>query len=572
MRRHGAGAMARRKRPYERNRVAKAERCGTSPQTEHALHWGADVLMYGRSSSDDQERSCAQQVVAVERHSREEGWIHEGEELPREHSPENGVYLDDGVSGWKHDPEAREGSSALLRRCETNARPDSARGLILIWALSRLGRFKDGPQEAIYWIHRFRRAGWQIRSLTQPGLDSDNEDRLMAVIRAALESEKDTSSSEEKSRGVSRGKDDKIELGVWHGGVAPWGYERWAAKVGKGNGVLEWVERLVANKRNGNPDTSTVLRPAQPADRVRGLFELYAYGEHGFAVALEEIARRLNSNSVPTYRGGKAWYHTTVGKVLTNEAYLGIQRDSAGNPHPALWEPIIEQDLWDRVQERLARNHRRGKGTNSVYLLSGLLHCATCGRLMHGDATDGVAYYKAKRVAPGARRCDGCRTRVRADVVEPVVLEVIPRLADHPVCQRRIEEERDALRGGAVQARNEARELERRTKECRDQIKRLVDSLAMGGAAAEVIGTKMASLNGEIERLEREQARLRAGEVGRSPALERATEASQFRRAFEQASLSERKDLIGHLLARIDVDIPAGRVTVGFRRPPLVAA
>ena len=536
-----------------------------------AYRWGLNLLAYLRSSSDEQSRSCLQQAHGVTLHAREEGLLRPTESLTPEHNPERGVFVDDGVSGWKLDPEQRPGSADLLRFCEENRQPLSIWGIIIIWSLSRLGRFRGGPEEAIYWIHRMRRAGWKVRSITQPGLDSDDEDRLMAVIRTALESEKDSASSEEKSRLVSRGKQDRIALGSWAGGTAPWGYDRWAARV-DGTGEIEWVEHLPGRKRNGNPDTVTVLRPGANEQQVRLLFELYGEGKEGRIVTQEELARRFNTDGVPTYRGGEAWYHTTIGKILTNDAYRGVHIGADGRTYQALWEPLVTPDLWDRVQTRLAANHRRGKGANSSYLLSGLLHCADCGGALHGDKTDDTRYYKAQRTAPGRERCVSCRLRVRADEVEPAVFAVIPRLADHPICRAAIEEERAVLELGAGRAADRRREVEEGIRERRNQITRLVDSLSLGGAAAQAIQIRMMELNREIESLEREQARLRAGQGGRSPAADRAAEAEMFNEVFSNASPAERKELITYLVARIDLDRSTGGVLVNFRRPPLLAA
>lgn len=61
--------------------------------------------------------------------------------------------------------------------------------------------------------------------------------------------------------------------------------------------------------------------------------------------------------------------------------------DRAGATHTALWQPLIDREVWVRAQARLSEGRIRGKEVNSVYLLSGLLHCAACGAAMHGDVT-----------------------------------------------------------------------------------------------------------------------------------------------------------------------------------------
>jgi site-specific DNA recombinase len=65
--------------------------------------------------------------------------------------------------------------------------------------------------------------------------------------------------------------------------------------------------------------------------------------------------------------------------------------------HPAL----IDQDLWDRVQARLAvRTHEAQKGTRSPkttdmpYLLRGLVYCGICERKMQGNRAHGTLRYR----------------------------------------------------------------------------------------------------------------------------------------------------------------------------------
>lgn len=225
--------------------------------------------------------------------------------------------------------------------------------------------------------------------------------------------------------------------------------------------------------------------------------------------------------------------------------------DRAGATHTALWQPLIDREVWVRAQARLSEERIRGKGVNSVYLLSGLLHCAACGAAMPRDVTDGMTSYKAQRGVPGKERCEECRRRVRADVVEPAVLAVIPEIADHPVCRRRVEEEGEALRGGHRRSRDRAREIDVALGECRAQITRLGGALGIGDAVAEGITARLAELNADMSRLECERAVIASGATEPSPAAERADEARSFAEVFARASHAERKTIVAFRVARV---------------------
>ena len=71
---------------------------------------------------------------------------------------------------------------------------------------------------------------------------------------------------------------------------------------------------------------------------------------------------------------------THVSEVLTNEIYRGVLRDGSRRA------PVIDGALWEQVQEMRGRFSRRHPGPTIYrqYVLSGLLHCRSCGRRLTG--------------------------------------------------------------------------------------------------------------------------------------------------------------------------------------------
>lgn len=141
---------------------------------------------------------------------------------------------------------------------------------------------------------------------------------------------------------------------------------------------------------------------------VRRIFREYAGG-----AGLREIARALNAEGVPApydnkgygKRAGRGWGHVTVYAVLRNERYIGRviwkrrrweragsarrrrplendRKDWVVTERPDL--VIIERDLFDRVQERIAERHVEGRKLPRVHPghepspLSQLLVCGKC--------------------------------------------------------------------------------------------------------------------------------------------------------------------------------------------------
>src|SRR5262249_39795317 len=134
------------------------------------------------------------------------------------------------------------------------------------------------------------------------------------------------------------------------------------------------------------------------------------YGNHGWS--LRDLAGDLNKRHVPPPRG-KMWYARTLGVMLRQPAYRGTFRfnlnhrgqvfgiDAEGEVvesaelgqaggklfvAEAVYEPLIEPGLFDRVQARLkAEAADRGRCNRSGdYALTGILRCGHCGTPMYG--------------------------------------------------------------------------------------------------------------------------------------------------------------------------------------------
>ncbi len=146
----------------------------------------------------------------------------------------------------------------------------------------------------------------------------------------------------------------------------------------------------------------------EEAGIVRRIFSTYVAG-----AGLREIARGLNREHIPApydkkayaKPAGRGWSHLTVFAVLRNERYIGRvvwnkrrwersgsarrrrplendRRDWVVTERPDL--AIIERDLWDRVQERIAERSAEGRKLPRVRVghdpspLSHLLVCGAC--------------------------------------------------------------------------------------------------------------------------------------------------------------------------------------------------
>ena len=163
------------------------------------------------------------------------------------------------------------------------------------------------------------------------------------------------------------------------------------------------------------------------APLVTEIFTRYDSGE-----SISEITASLNGRGLKTKKG-KAFKIGGVSLIHKNRKYIGeYQYGSVIIPKgiPA----IIDDDLFDRVQRRMAFNKKapaKAKATEE-YLLTTKLFCGTCERLMAGESgtssTKGVKHYYYK--CGGAKRKLGCKRKaVRKHWIErAAVLVTVQRV------------------------------------------------------------------------------------------------------------------------------------------------
>ena len=113
----------------------------------------------------------------------------------------------------------------------------------------------------------------------------------------------------------------------------------------------------------------------------------------------------------------------SIFNILRNKTYIGYFR---GNPN--FCEPIIPVEEFNQVQELLKSRGIRRNQTGQVFIFSGLMICANCGRHMAGNrqASKGrvYLYYKCNSTHFHVNLCNR-KKRIREDYVENWMLEHI---------------------------------------------------------------------------------------------------------------------------------------------------
>jgi len=530
--------------------------------------FGIDLVAYFRASDLSQYASCDQQAAGAEGHLRYYRGIRFSGTITRGHDPATGVFWDHGRSGWKLRPEKRPAGADLLRFVARNPRPRDRPGTILIWALNRLGRFKDGPEEVVHFLYELKLKGWLVRSLTQPWLDSeDDANRLLSLIRTALDAEQDTRHSETKARDVSRGKAHIIRAGAWPGGLPPFGMVRGVLVTGE-DGV-DRIEPLRDGLHNGVPRARTTLLPGTLAQWVTQIFEWFVEG-----VAIREIAARLQRAGVPCRRAhieergrdrSPEWGHGAVRRILMNPRYIGRHPDPDNRSRQlhGNWAPLVPIRLWRAAATRLSVPKTRPV-LPSPYPLAGLLFCP-CGARYHGAtglAEDGGHRYYRASTRSRARDCHLCSRRIRAEQVERPVLEAVATLAEDPIVVAAVQTElqNDGCAPKDVAVRISA--LDEQIAEVEAEIDWVLKFGRRSGRSSEQAEAALDEHDARVKDLQAQREALRTGQPSAKPASAIAATASSFPALYERASDLERKRLVRLLLVRVELRSEVAEVHV----------
>jgi site-specific DNA recombinase len=164
------------------------------------------------------------------------------------------------------------------------------------------------------------------------------------------------------------------------------------------------------------------------AEIVRKIFDLYVNAGKGFF----SIAKTLNKDGIPS-RQNKEWNLRSIKLLLSNPVYKGTlvwnRTDSSKKAReekdveewvvvPNCLPVIIDNNLWDRTQERMNRTEAPFRAKTSPHLLGGFLRCGNCGASMSISWSGWPKRYRVYRCAANKNKGTCMSKTYRADDVE----------------------------------------------------------------------------------------------------------------------------------------------------------
>ena len=301
-------------------------------------------------------------------------------------------YVDDGISGTTDDE--RDDFQRMLS--------DIKRGRVNCVIVKDLARsFRNYSDQGYYLDDWFPRYNVRFISLFHQPLDSYKEPQNMRSIAVPIQGVLNENHCAETSDKVREVFDMKRRNGEHIGSFAAYGY-----------------------LKDPN-DKNALVVDEEAAGVVRDIFQMFLDG-----MSKNAIVRHLNDHGVlcpaaykrerlglkyqnPSLDPGKhpLWCAMTVSNILKNRMYCGdmvqgryrmksykvhvqevVPQDEwyiVENTH----EAIIDRETFDKAQRLLLRDTRTGPQQKKLYLFSGFLKCADCGKAMTRSKVGNAVYY-----------------------------------------------------------------------------------------------------------------------------------------------------------------------------------
>ncbi len=258
--------------------------------------------------------------------------------------------------------------------------------MIIVW---KLDRFARNRYDSARYKSQLKKNGVKVVSATE--VISDGAEGI--ILESVLEGYAEYYSAD-LSEKVIRGMTENALKCKYNGGTVPAGY------------VIDSEQHF-------------------QIDPVSAPFILEAFTRYDEGTTMKEIRDTLNEKGIVNKRG-QAFTFNSIQHMLNNRRYIGEfrYRDVV---IPDGIPAIVPTDLFDRVQEKLAKNKKapaRHKAEDD-YLLTTKLFCGYCGAYLCGEAGTshtGIVHHYYKCVSVKKKRAECHKKPVRKDWIEDLVV------------------------------------------------------------------------------------------------------------------------------------------------------
>lgn len=270
---------------------------------------------------------------------------------------------------------------------------------ILVWHPDRLSRNAGDLGALVDLLDQKKLI--EIRTHSQRFTNNPNEKFLLMILGSQAKLENDN-----KSTNVKRGLKTRVEMGLWPS-VAPTGY---------------------LNHPDRNMKCQVIIDPLR-SHVIKLMFEKAAYND----MSTRKLFHWLKDDLKFTTRNGKPLTISNIQVILRNNFYMGLIEypRKSGKWYAGKHEPIISQELFKRVQERL--DSFKSEKTDHEFAFTRLMKCGMCksgitAQEKHKNIRDGTVrkyiYYGCTRFHD--KNCKN--TYLREEELVQQLLEIVDRI------------------------------------------------------------------------------------------------------------------------------------------------
>lgn len=392
------------------------------------------------------------------------------------------TYIDDGTSGI----------TDLERRDFQRMVQDMKCGRINCVIVKNLSRaFRNSANQGHFLEEFIPLYNTRFISLYQPRIDTFLDPEVVHSLEVSITGFMNEQYAYKTSADVRRTFKHKRENGEFIGAFAPYGYVK------------------------DPEDKNSLIIDEEAAQVVRDIFSWFITE----GLSKNGIAKRLNEYGIlnpAAYKRSKGfhyenphckyndgmWSPSTVARILQNPLYIGVMRQGrqkviSYKVHKRTSVPedewyivenavpvIIEKEMFQAAQNLHKRDTRTAPGKREVYLFSGFIRCADCGKSMVRHTSRNLVYYQCRTYQDKSR--DKCaKHSIRLDILEKTVLAAVQKqieLVDSPAemideINRAPVVHTESLRLNAL--------LEQRTREL-EKVTKVLDDLYMDWKSGDI--------------------------------------------------------------------------------------
>lgn len=329
-------------------------------------------------------------------------------------------------------------------------------------------------------------------------------------------------------------------------------------------------QHRIKNGPNARDGKFTINK--EQSEVVKLLFKLAVDGYSKYAIRAE-LHRR---NIMPPKGKNNIWSASVIDRLLRDSTYMGdhyynkSESVETKNPRRIVkykrvlkgsrkmrptteWmhikvPAIVDSDLFNQVQDRLAKNKRaRSNNKKHNYLVSGLVDCA-CGQARTGDPANGSLYYRCNdrlNHPLGTRIC--FEKSVNATVLDDLVWQNVKQLLTQP--ELIFEQAKKWHQGGSRQTKR-LEQLQEQLKSVLDKESRLASAYTDNIMDEAIYRTKYEEVSG-IRNSLLKQIRVIENEIANSPVVPLEKLVDGVLKLVEDLDFAERRHIIQQVVDKV---------------------